>query len=392
MPSPIRAANSPRLASAFSLVELLVVIFIIAVVVAITLPALGGARDAAKGATSRALVQDISRASDQFYLDTRRYPGYFTPKEMGLNENGGTSGRGLSGMENLMLDLAGGIVSVGSSAPDSTTYGETVPAAPFDPTSGANADRVAWVSPSLIGAPGKGNSKAYFTPDAKNFVAQFGGARGAKTVAQFGQPGAADLPGKPQIPDVIDSFGNPLLVWTLDETASGQITDVKQFAEVKSDATSARFYWNQNAAFLRATALGRLKKNQALDGDKPYSLLGGGSPDDQLRVNLTAVLGNPGFPRTLEEGKEVLPTVARGKLIFQTAGADGFYLGDTDRGGKRAAKYTSGGRFLRYGMNFYGGAGKNAEAAARLKDKDGKDTNEDIVSLFDDVVVATGGS
>jgi hypothetical protein len=298
-------------------------------------------------------------------------------------------------MENLMLDLAGGVIFVGDHAPTFQDLGyeppETVAAAPFDPTSGANADRVAWVAPSLIGAPGKGNSKAYFNPDAKNFVAQFGGARGAKTIAQFGQSGAADLPGKLQIPDVIDSFGNPLLVWTLDETASGQITTVDQFAQVKSDATSARFYWNQNAAFLKATALGRLKKNQTLDGDKPYSLLGGGSPEEQLRTNLTAVLGNPGFPNTLEEAKHVLPTAARGKLIFQTAGADGFYLGDTDNGGKRAGKY-SGGRFLHYGMNFYGGQGKNATAAARLKDKDGKDTNEDIVSLFDDVVVATGGS
>jgi hypothetical protein len=167
---------------------------------------------------------------------------------------------------------------------------------------------------------------------------------------------------------------------------------VKQFAEVKSDGTSARFYWNQNAAFLKATALGRLKKNQTLDGTKPYSLIGGGSPADQLQCNLTAFLGNPGFPNTLEEGKEVLPTVARGKLIFQTAGADGFYLGDTDRGGKRVYASSSSGRFLRYGMNFYGGGGKNAAAAARLKDKDGKDTNEDIVSLFDDVVVATGAS
>jgi hypothetical protein len=43
-------------------------------------------------------------------------------------------------------------------------------------------------------------------------------------------------------------------------------------------------------------------------------------------------------------------------------------------------------------MNFYGGQGKNAQAAARLKDKDGKDTNEDIAGLFDDVVVATGGT
>lgn len=392
--SPRPSPMSGRLSrTAFSLVELLVVIFIVAVVIAITLPALGGARDAAKAATTRALLQDISRASDTFAIDNRRVAGYFTPREMGLSSNGSaTNGRGLSGMENLMLDLAGGIVQVGGDKPVASTFGETVEAAPFDPASSSeNKARVAWVNPKLIGAPGKGNSKSYFTPDPKFFVEQPGGGNSVAIRAQFGQPGATAAVGELQIPDIVDAFGNPVLAWTQDETATDPITEFDNFAKEESeldDDSPARFYWNQNAAFLRATSLGRLKRDQTLNGTNPYSLIGAGVSDYQYEVNLSTLLGNPGFPNTLEDGKDVLPTTPRGKLVFHAAGADGYYLGDKDVGGKLGGGTDR--RNLFYSFNFFGTDAKTAKTAQRLKDKDGKDANRDIISLFDDVVIATG--
>lgn len=366
-PTPVRAG--------FSLIELLVVIFIITVVVAITLPALGGARDAAKNAGTQSLLTEIAKASESFYLDQRRYPGAFSARDMGHPDN---ATRGMSGMENIMLDLAGGIVGSGLTRP--TDFPNAVQVSPVDPTTDQDAaDAALWVEPTLIGSTQPGaNNKAYFTPQAKNFVAQAAGT--GTSIAQFGSPGHTAAVGRPQLPDVVDNFGNPVLAWSLDESTNTPITQVQQFAQLESSSQSpARFYWNQNAAFLKATSLGKSRTNQTVN-PRGHSLMGDGVSDADRRNAMAALLGNPNFPDQLKNDP-VLPTAPRARLVFQTTGVDGYYLGNNERGAKR------GGGKLTFGMHFFGGPGTTA--APRFT-KDGKDVNQDVITEFDDTIVTVG--
>ncbi len=366
---------SPRRCG-FTLVELLVVMAIIALVISILLPALGGARNAAKSATTTSMASQITQASESFQLDNRRVPGRFSAREMGDKEN---ATRGLSGMENLMLDLAGGVVGEGNTKP--TQYPKAIAVSPIDP-SGGKVDQV-WVEPGLIGSAA-GGSKAYYVPQAKYFAVQLNGG-GSNDVAQFGIDGPtgkteADI----QIPDVIDAWGNPFLVWTEDDASPSVTNDVAKFAAIDS-TNAAHFYWNQNAAFLKANALGRARTNQTkVSGSNVYSMLGSGVNTTDLQGNMAVLLGNPNLPTDLSKDP-VLPTAGRGRVVVQSAGTDGYYMGKRDRGGKRV---TSGSDTLAFAMNFY--RTDKAVKADRLKDRDGKEGTFDQKDDFDDIVISGG--
>lgn len=378
----------PVLRGGFSLVELLTVIAIIALIIGLAVPALSGARDAGRRAATQALLNDVTNAAAAFRRDNGdRLPGYFSPAEMGRASN---RNAGLSAMENAMLDLAGG-AAVRSRA--NIPAGETAAYVPayFDNVVGPNQDDAAWVNPGLIGS-GEGN---YFTPPGEFYVAQTNDGQ----VKQVGNAGHTAAEGQPQLPDLVDSFGSPILLWVADTTSVISVNERQDFGALSSSgARPALFYWNSNAAFLRSPSFGRksVDMTAAPEALSPTSLIGEGAMGlvgtDQANVadHLGAFLGSPSYPN---EGAlsgaspytAAFPTRGRGDFIVHSAGRDGVPFAADDKGFKSlggAGVLGTGTINIRYGINF-------ALPNNTRRNVDGVNTTVDFAGGFDDLLSAS---
>ncbi len=357
--------NPAEHARGFTIIELLVVMLIITIVIAIVLPALGGARNVAKNAATKTLANDFMNASARFQQDNNRLPGYFSAAEMGDDDN--PSMAGLSAMENAMLDLAGGIDDGSGPAnfADPNVARTISPLGPSDPN--AIIVRV-----DLIGSDEAG--AAYFTPPKKFYVIQ--GATSQQA------PNTEIL----KIPDVVDAFGQPLLLWTRDESFSGNArmpsegpsnTEVAFVRESSSDGP-ALFYWNANACFLDSVSLGAKGEDQTTSSLNP-SLIGGGTTPADLEDSLAGILGHPGYkgnydpdtqnltdPATLQT---IVAEAPRGSLVLHSAGKDGVFLSNKQAG---KAIPSGAGNALHFGYNFVGG------------------TTDDVSEAFDDMIFSGG--
>lgn len=321
----------------FSLIELLVVIFIIVVIIALILPALGGARDVAKAGATKATMSDLSNAISQFRQSNNdRDPGVFSARELGDAENASTYG--FTPMENMLIELTGAIVYTDS--PDGTVEKN------FGPTAAAhteNTNQGRWVNTNLIGANLQ-DRNVYFSPKKRDLVAQ------ERPTSQFGGGAVGN---DADIPDLVDAWGVPFTAWIEDDTGPKDIQQVRDFARLDSNSGAARYYWAQNAGFLKATSLGGRGKDQTTASDT-HSLIGDGVSTADIQTTMAAMLGNAGYPNA-EPGDPgytydmLLPTAGRGGIVLMSAGFDGIFMSSADKAAK-ATGADSGG--VRYGLNF----------------------------------------
>lgn len=379
----MRSSRMNMKARGFSLVELLTVIAIIALVISIIIPVLGGARNTAKRVATQQLLSEIASAAGRFKLDNNgRNPGYFSERQMGDPQN---ATRGLSGMENAMLDLAGGnaIMGTAQTTPADVSKGDIV----VGPTNNPR-DQI------VVRAPLLGTDKgAYFTPSGEHFEAQLGGATGA----QVGVPAHAGLTDTdPQLRDVVDSFGDPILFWSADTFSVPRVNAAAEFAQVDSTLQPALFYWNSNAAFLKSSALGRkqIDHTVAPAAGREASLIGLGAlgnPSDLL-LTMQALLGSTSAPRaagqTIEQAlaagniEAIFPGAGRGSFVIQSAGSDGVFLSSKDKGFSSVAHEPD---HIDYGLSFF------SDDNVRYTDDDGNPSSRDVTEGFDDVIVGGGG-
>jgi prepilin-type N-terminal cleavage/methylation domain-containing protein len=341
-------SRAPRARRGFSLIELLVTMAVIAIVIAIIVPTLGGARNTAKAAATQSQLTEIGSAAQQYYTDKQRLPGYFSPRQMGDPAN---EMRGFTGMQNIMLDLAGGIV--GATGTDVIEVG---------PTTG---DTVL-VNTTLIGTREAGGG--YYTPDDKRFLAQEG----------VGEGELLGITEHQQLPSVADPFGTPILAWQLDKTAIQPLATLADFSQPDTSSGPARFYWASNAGFLKTQQLGKRGKNPVLATAAPsreHSLIGDGVPEDpQLLNHIAILLGSPTIPNEFPE----VPSGARGNLVFHSAGIDAMYMGSKDRGGRASQ--------LEFWKSFW----SDTAGGTRLTDSDGKVESIDLLDQFDDQIESVG--
>jgi hypothetical protein len=297
-------------------------------------------------------------------------------------------------MENVMLELGGSDAILGrlgdQGVPATNPSAGIIAIAPFDSDP---VRRPVVVNINLIGTAG-----AYFSPD-KKFV---------RTMSHEGrQQGPLDPlnAGQELMPDIVDSFGNPLLVWTKDENARGTIDpDVgaadaayQQFVTLNSDGDPAAnggpawFYLASNQTFFgdNAENVGDSGINQrSLSTISPFKFeMGANVANDPLdRIHtLATLLASPSY-YLLEAGEtldtvryqEIYPARPRGRLIVQSGGVDGYYFGADDKGWK--ANTPNGTYRLEFGTNY------KLFSDTRLTDDDGKSITADIVDEFDDLI------
>jgi prepilin-type N-terminal cleavage/methylation domain-containing protein len=104
---------------AFTLVELLIVIGIIAVLIGILIPVIGAVRKAAYAASSRNNIKTIANAIDSYQVTYLAYPGVFSNAQITAGVNPG-AGANITMSENCLLALAGGLTGA-----TGTTYTAT---------------------------------------------------------------------------------------------------------------------------------------------------------------------------------------------------------------------------------------------------------------------------
>lgn len=336
--NPMLPTGPTRTTRAFSLVELLVVLTIISIVIGVLIPSLRAARNSARASASQSVIRDVSSAAQRFKIDNKRDPGYFSATDMGSAANV-TSG--FSGMQNVILDLAGGVTTASGGA-ILTSVG------PIN-TGQVNVDV------GLIGATNNAPTSAaniasvggYYIPDRKYFEVVKG--RYSNGGEQFNPESLPTSAGNARMPDLVDAFGQPILAWVADPRKT------PRFVARDSSAEPARFYWNSNSTYLRSSSLGREGRPQVfIDMATPGSLIGsaglGAATPPAHAVSgtgefgsLASLLGNPAFAEPgaspADPARAILP---RGTLTFHSAGRDGIYLNALDAGSRKWAIDASG--------------------------------------------------
>lgn len=349
-----------RVTSAFTLVELLVVITIIALVIGIVVPALAGARDLAKKQATNHTLMEINTACAQYGNDKRSEPGYFSPRKMGSVEN---ATRGFSAMQNVMLSLLDpkGIAISTQNGAGRTAVGPVA------------AEEV-YVDLTLLGGASSG---AYFATNGKNWIAQDGAPGSGLQVAS--------VAGHTQLKTLVDGWGNPILAWSKDYQTGKVVQSMFDYASIAFNVnTPAKFYANANAAFTHSTQLGKKGADQN-DAYKGSILVG---TDADVENTICGITGAPGSVLAASPGKNytlsgthitIMPQDSRGSLILQSAGSNGVFLSRKEPGVRNA-----GGSAIYFGLNF-------KTAAGQLNQAPNGGNFIDVREGLDDIFQSAGG-
>lgn len=296
----------------FSLVEMLVVLAVIALLIGIIIPAVAGGRTAARNADTRSSTVQLGNACSQFEIDQRRRPGYFSSTQLGSGTNAATYG--FTNMDNVMLDLLGGITKKGrDAAAGIITVGP-----------GNNDQTQVNVDINALGAPSQAagsSGKSYFTVD-KRFVAQ-----------NAANKRLASMNDNVSLPVFTDSFGQPVLAWVQNDSSA---TTVFAAENTNNPAVIPSFTLASNAGFLAdtVTSLGKRGETMRYVVSSQGSILNESNNLANRIDTLESLLGNPVAPDPAAPANDQRPLRARAPIVFHSAGNNGVFLGVSERAAK----------------------------------------------------------
>lgn len=305
--TPVRPA--PR---AFTLVELLVVIGIIALLIALLLPALGKVMQRARVTTTQGTMQEFAKACDAYFQEFGEYPGV-VPEDVLEADMAGSdaSAPQISGTENAILALMGGYRLPNDS--DYATYGGTIY------TFASTPPFVIKINPAKIGEGPLRNGKKYdpfFSPKGR----EFGISAGQFVGSSVQDPGV--------LPDLLDAWQTPIL-YARQQRSLGPLVYTRT-----SGAPNGQFSRVGLLPYTLSTALGELGTDQTLSSNSTsYSVLntqsaGSGSGARARDLNFAQIIRHPAHTTNLSGANDSAKAdagTARGKFILISAGPDGIY-------------------------------------------------------------------
>ncbi len=287
-PTTARAARPlTSLRRGFTLTELLVAIGIIAILIAILLPALSKVIGKAKVTQTQSTMQDFAKACDAFQQEFGFYPGIVPEPILAIDPK-------ISGTENALLHLMGGAVD--QDDPQYSSFGSGWTEISFG--SGANTFKIK-VNKDEIGKGPRISGKQYspfFAPKQTELQPA------KQTYSSGGYAISADLP------DLTDAWGQPIIY----------LRALRDTGPLVGTADTAQYTFNTILPYVDGVIeLGDLGKSQET------SLLVVASDKN---ATLAQIIRNPAFGA----GNAPLAGTPRGRYAILSAGPDGIFFARTD--------------------------------------------------------------
>ncbi len=299
------SANRPlRITSAFTLTEMLVVIGIIALLIAILLPALSKVQERARKTETESLMQEFAKACELFQQQNGFYPGIVPESILAMDPK-------ISGTENAILQLCGGGIPQDDPLYNDTLYSTANGWTEITFNGGAAGTYRIKVNPSKVGygARIRGvDTPPYFSPKAGSLAA----AAGQFLTAADPDPFASDTY---RLPDLLDSWGNPIIYMR-------RIRDVGTLVGV---AATSQFAFSPITPYSGSVELGD-------SGQSQINSLFNAAIASQRDATLAQIIRSSAF------GKNDQPLfgTAKGSIALLSAGKDGVFFSKQDGPGSVA--------------------------------------------------------
>ena len=315
-----RRTSARRTRTAFTLVELLVVVGIIGLLIGLLLPALGKVIQRAKSTQTLGTMQEFAKACDAYFQEFGEYPAAI-PSEVlyfGVTDNGSDPVTvqqlpKITQAENALLALMGGY-RVSTDADYATYTGTELTFSTTPPF------RIKIDSTRMGEGPLKNGRKyeAFYAPKGREFAKAAG-----QMSSNDAQPEAA---GAGLVPDLVDAWGAPI----------GYVCQMRALGPiVRKGNIPGQFERKQLIAYTNSTALGDSAVDQT-DATKGSVLCttsaGGATAADARRLTFGQLLRHPGLNAqvatgvTVTDADRVYSGIPRGKYFLFSAGPDGVFF------------------------------------------------------------------
>ena len=329
--------------SAFTLVEILVVIALIGVLAGILLVAVGGATTAAKTVRTKATMESLSAAIDSFVLEHGAMPGVVPVAAL---QPSGSAGSWMTSTQNILLHLMGGarVSPMNDGVPlnaameaeynrfKNAAMGEDG-VAPLSFTLNDAAHDITYQvvvrTPRIGEGPWINGSDyaPYLSPKESELIEQWTwgyGDQSSNSDLPDGPDNQAVTAGFTALPDLVDAWGQPIIVLKRERDSGPVLVPTSNLDDLP------QFRINGIDRYLGATTLGKMQSRQRcrLAENARGSRIGEGSGEREREYWLYLLLSHPAMRWDWSNGD--CEGTGRAGYVMISPGPDGTFLARYD--------------------------------------------------------------